>query len=352
MKASLGVNQLRGAAMKLAAFALTCGALLTPGQAIAFGPGGHQAVGAIADELLKGTRAGDEVRQILGTTLRTASVWADCVKGVDEEEFEYGARGKRRECAPYENDDSIALMEDFVRRNVGTCPMPANAESCHRQYHYTDVAIQRDRYALGLRGTSDHDIVAAINAMISVLQGKPAPAPFDIADKKEALRLLSHYVGDIHQPLHVGAVYLDGAGHLNDPDQGNFDPQTDTRGGNDLLLDHPAFNVKPRKLHSLWDTVTGSVVKMPVPASVRQQALAVAQTTGAVESWAVQWATESLVASKDAFNGLTYESLDHKAKLYFLALPDGYKRAAAEVVRKRAVEAGARLAQLLKVIWP
>lgn len=338
--------------MKVLAAVLGCLVLLAQHHANAFGPAGHQAVGAIADELLKGKRAGDEARKILGSSLRTASVWADCAKGVSEDDFEYGARGKRPECTAYENDDSIALMEDFVRRNVGTCPMPANAESCHRQYHYTDVAIQRDAYALGLKGTSDHDVVAAISAMIAVLQDKPAPAPFDIADKKEALRLLSHYVGDIHQPLHVGSVYLDGAGQLVDPDQGAFDPKTESTGGNDLLLDHPAFKVKPRKLHSLWDSVSGSVVKMPVPSAVIQQARAVPTTAGPIEGWSSKWATESLVSAKDAFKGLSYESLDHKAKLYFVTLPDGYRAASAAVLRKRAVEAGARLAQILEAIWP
>ncbi|WP_409362753.1 S1/P1 nuclease [Bradyrhizobium sp. CIR18] len=34
-------------------------------------------------------------------------------------------------------------------------------------------------------------------------------------DKKEALFVLSHLVGDLHQPLHVGAVYLDSAGHVS-----------------------------------------------------------------------------------------------------------------------------------------
>jgi len=42
----------------------------------AWAPGGHRAVGAIADELLKGGAAEVEVRSILGaTTLRQASVW-------------------------------------------------------------------------------------------------------------------------------------------------------------------------------------------------------------------------------------------------------------------------------------
>lgn len=310
-------------------------------------------MGAIADQLLQGAHAGQEARKILGTSLRTAAVWADCAKNVSEDDFEYGQKGKRVECAIYEKDDaSIELMEDYVRRNVGTCPMPANAESCHRQYHYTDVAIQRDAYSLGLKGTSDHDVVAAINAMIAVLQDKPAPAPFDIADKKEALRLLSHYVGDIHQPLHVGAIYLDKGGHEVDPDQGVFDPNTETTGGNDLLLDRPAPKIKPRQLHSLWNSLTGSVVKMPVPKAVQDDARAVQPTLGPLETWSAKWATESLIASKDAFNGLAYEPLDQKAKKYFVTLPDGYRATSAAVLRKRAVEAGARLAQVLNAIWP
>lgn len=339
--------------MKLATLVLFAAFLLLHGEARAFGAAGHQAVGAIADELLKGTHAADQARKILGTNLRTAAVWADCAKNVSEDDFKYGTKGERVECAIYEKDDaSVELMEEYVRRNVGTCPMPANAESCHRQYHYTDVAIQRDAYSLGLKGTSDHDVVAAINAMIAVLQGKPAPEPFDIADKKEALRLLSHYVGDIHQPLHVGAVYLDGAGNQVDPDQGVFDPKTETTGGNDLLLERPELVKKPRKLHSLWDSVTGAVVKMPVPDSVMTAARAVQPTTGPMDGWSAKWATESLLASKDAFRDLTYEPLDKKAKRYFVVLPDGYRATSASLLRQRAIEAGARLAQILEAIWP
>jgi hypothetical protein len=41
-------------------------------------------VGTIADSLITGTKAAKQVRDILGTNLRTASVWADCAKGVNE----------------------------------------------------------------------------------------------------------------------------------------------------------------------------------------------------------------------------------------------------------------------------
>src|SRR5205814_265690 len=51
--------------------------------------------------------------------------------------------------------------------------------------------------------------MSAINAAVTVLKGNPSPDPFKIKDKTEVLFLLSHFVGDVHQPLHVGAIYLD-----------------------------------------------------------------------------------------------------------------------------------------------
>ena len=77
-------------------------------------------------------------------------------------------------------------------------------------------------------------MVAAISAAVAVLQGKKAPAPFEIRDEREALRLIAHLVGDIHQPLHVASVYLDADGRPVDPDHDGSDPDSKTRGGNDL----------------------------------------------------------------------------------------------------------------------
>src|SRR5262245_49630744 len=127
---------------------------------LAFGPAGHMTVGTIADRLIAGTNAAKQVRNILGSNLRTASVWADCAKGVDPETFKYTGEGKFPECKVYENVGSEMMMEAFVRRNVGNCtPPPHNTDGCHKQYHYTDVAIERDAYKKGLVGTSDQDIV-------------------------------------------------------------------------------------------------------------------------------------------------------------------------------------------------
>jgi len=85
-------------------------------------------------------------------------------------------------------------------------------------------------------GTFPHDIVRAINAAVAVLQDKPAPAPFSIKDKKEAIFFLAHFLGDVHQPLHVGAVYLNPKGRLLNPDgKGGLNKASETHGGNSIL---------------------------------------------------------------------------------------------------------------------
>jgi hypothetical protein len=145
-------------------------------------------------------------------------------------------------------------MEDYVKRNWSTpdCSYRPQGfeQGCHNTYHFDDVAIQRSTYDRSDLGTNAHDVVAAINAMIAVLTDKAPPPPFAIRDKKEALLLLTHFVGDLHQPLHVGAVYLDpGSGALVDPDAAHaIDEKTETAGGN-------AISDENVNLHSEWDDI-------------------------------------------------------------------------------------------------
>jgi len=54
-----------------------------------------------------------------------------------------------------------------------------------------------------------------------------------------ALRLLLHYYGDIHQPLHSSTLYS------NDYKSGD-------RGGNDFILKN---RYSTKNLHALWDNV-------------------------------------------------------------------------------------------------
>ncbi|MCG2595587.1 S1/P1 nuclease [Ramlibacter sp. XY19] len=332
---------------------LAAAGLLAAAQAGAWNAAGHRAVGTIADRLIAGTPAAIEVRKILGSNLRTAAVWADCAKGVSTTTFQYQGAGAFPECAIYENPASQKQMEAFVRRNHANCTSPHNTESCHKQYHYTDVAIQRSEYRAGYVGTSEQDLVAAINAALAVLQDRAPAPPFHIAGKREALRLLAHYVGDIHQPLHVAAVYVDRQGKVVDPDEGSFDPRSETHGGNDLLLQVVQGGVpKTIKMHGDWDNVHGAVPWDQPPAAVLKQARAVAKTTGDLSTWSTAWATESLRLGAKAYAGLQYAP-ESPAHQHATTLPAGYAdEVRTPAQREQVVKAGARLAQLVRALWP
>jgi hypothetical protein len=128
--------------------------------------------------------------------LRVAATWADCAKDVTQSDggFVYKPDPKfHATCQIFETSEGIARMEDYVARNWDNCQRQPGDDPCHKAYHYTDVAIQHDHYELGFSGTSDRDVVAAINAAIAVLQGQLAPAPFSIKDEQEALLMLARH---------------------------------------------------------------------------------------------------------------------------------------------------------------
>ena len=318
----------------------------------AWGPDGHHTVGAIADRLIAGTNAEAQVKTLLGSlTLEQASVWADCAKGVDPgKDFAYTSAGKYPECAIYETPGGEAEMIAFVRRNDTNCPRVSGDESCHKQYHYTDEAIQRERYHLGDVGTRDFDVVAAITAAIHVLKGEPAPAPFDIKDKREALLLLAHYVGDIHQPLHVGAVYLDTQGDVVDPSQGRFDPATSTQGGNGITTVHVATNRRSENFHATWDAIPESLQSSYIDAAWLALARDVPPSQGAIDAWSTNWATETLAQARIAVEGLAFGAQTNGRRS--VPLNGRYDDSMTPIKKRQLTEAGARLAQTLRAIWP
>ncbi|HXM33088.1 MAG TPA: S1/P1 nuclease, partial [Chthoniobacterales bacterium] len=167
-----------------------------------------------------------------------------------------------------------------------------------------------------------------------------------------ALRLLVHYVGDIHQPLHVGAVYFG-------PNAQPANPNTTTgtkfaTGGNAI-----AFKGTPADLHTYWDTPTVS----------KAMADAHAQTPGAfaqiiianppqgwesgpfMSGWSVKWANEVIPISTVAHNKLSFSVNGQKWSAQTNDFP-GYNQWAAAQVRTEIARAGYRLAAILKKIWP
>ncbi|HEV7431723.1 MAG TPA: S1/P1 nuclease [Steroidobacteraceae bacterium] len=318
----------------------------------AWGPEAHQTIGAIADSLLVGSHAEKEVTKILGSEkLQTAALWADCVKGVsDTPPYKYHLNSRYRECDPFQQTEpGRQEMEDYVRRNSTPCHPERTGEACHRQYHYTDVAIEHVAYDRADVGTSDHDVVSVIEAAIAKLNGQPVPAPISFETKKEALRVLAHLVGDVHQPLHVGAIYLDAAGHEVDPDAGAYDPATRTRGGN--LLVHG----RSRKLHGEWDAIPRRLTVSQFLNGGVTLVKRVPVTTGPISGWPRAWASETVGVSRAAFSGLHFgierNSGTGRAEWPVIE-PANYATQRAALQKEQLVRAGARLAQVLEAVFP
>ena len=354
---------------------LAAAAVILPGlcgHALAWGYQGHELVGSIAEHLL-GKHAKQQVNEILGYkplrggshggfTLRDAGPWPDCVKSVKPEagafqpepgSFAYipDVLEYRIPCTPFENPQEEARMANYVARNWNNCKVNGKpADNCHSMYHYADVSVAHDHYDRTYEGTSDHDIVHAINAAIDVLEGMPTPAPFSIRDKKEALFLLVHFVGDIHQPLHVGAIYLDAQGKPVNPDARGADGTAlNTAGGNDLADEQT-------KLHTEWDAIP---LKFGTSASPEMigAAKAVPPTAGPIGGFAASWASDTIKQAQIAYAGLTFtpdKHFDPKKPKWWVHFKeaDAYRDKERALKRAQLAKAGARLAQLLNAIWP
>lgn len=331
-----------------AALALACAA----SAAFGWGATGHSEVGKIADELLKDhPKAAAQVRAILGPiSLEQAGPWADCLRSVSgpggaapfayAHSDQYGAP-----CVAFEGPELKGQMEDYVRRNWSNCASRAPG-GCHTQYHFLDVALQRQRYEDGLVGTNDYDIVKAIDAAIVVLRGGPSPAPFDFT-RRDALMMLVHLVGDLHQPLHVGSVFLDEQGRVVDPDSSDAERHraeraTLTNGGNSLVWTE---GTRQMNLHSAWDGVAPGDYSLDYARSFPA-------TTGPLETWAGSWATDTLIQARGVLSGLSFAAKSGNRWPMSFANRPRYDADRAALQRLQIEKAGARLAQVLVAIWP
>ena len=333
--------------------------LLLPQGASAWGPDGHRLVGSVADQMLT-ANAVAHVKALLGTGLREAGPWLDCVKSVkraSDGTLSYVTVDKYEEpCTPFANDHSA--MVDYVGRNWVDCVYPevpsvsANL-GCHNTYHFDDVAVQRDRFDRNYAGTSEHDLVAAINAAIAVLLDRPAPPPFDIRNKREALFMLAHLVGDLGQPLHVGALYLGPDGTLVDPDVTHtIDPTTETAGGNQIKDPASAEPDEANKnLHFAWDKTPAELGTTAPPALV-DMAKALPPETGAMEDWSAAWASDTVQQAKKALANLQFTQAGPKQWTVAFTNRADYFQKADDLKKQQLAKSGARLAAIVNKIWP
>lgn len=327
--------------------ALGASATMLALPALAWGPQGHQTVGGIADQLIAGTPAAKKVRAILGSNLQTASVWADCARSVESKagQWAYANPGTFKACAVYENKDSQAALVAFVKRNASRCGFMASHAQCrHKAWHFTDIPVQLKAYGTDLPGAAPNDLVQAVGASITVLQGGKPPAAFNIASQREALRLLAHFVGDLHQPLHVGSAYLGDDGKPLLPKDAHEAHDHDNAGGN-------AITLEKTNLHALWDDVPDKLAATLQSGALAKQARGLPPATGDMAAWPAAWATDTLHTAPQAFEGLKFGA---KAGAQWPATADepAYRQAREALQQAQLVKAGARLAQILTTLWP
>jgi hypothetical protein len=331
--------------LKKLALAATVACAFASSNAMAWGYNGHRIVGAIADQLLKGSKAEAQIRALLlpGESLESIAVWADNAKG------------------SYNGSVVTPEMTEYTTANPK-----------HQEYHYTDVPFQLDAYHEGGVGTADVDIVQTMKQAIAVLQGKTDPAsnPHNFT-RRQALLVLTHVAGDITQPLHVGAPYLDRNGAFAVPDtHAHLDgvQYVDLRGGNDLVLeDSTGPEKKTRALHSYWDsTLVDYAMKRISTRTPTEFAIAaikdkppVAPTAGDIATWPVQWANDTLQVSKRAYQGLVPGAMvmaparngGEARKNWVVAAPADYAVPASAIASEQLIKGGYRLAQVLQAVF-
>ncbi len=184
-------------------------------------------------------------------------------------------------------------------------------------WHY--VTIEDGETYSSSEHSHEGDVVSAITEMVKILKDQKASA----SDKQNALKFVVHFVGDVHQPLHVG--------------------RGDDRGGNEIRL---TFEGKTSNLHALWDSLM-----------IRKVAMDTAQYATYLES-------QSLVPEPYDLSGLRFsqiirECMDARNQVYdFRSLVDGpikleaaYFNKNLTLMNQQLLAGGKRLAALINEIY-
>lgn len=243
--------------------ALILSSAITP-SAVAWGPTGHRTVARIAERHLNPQAARAVTNLLAPEQLAFVATWADEIRSE---------------------------------------PDWAKAEAWHW------VTIPDAQTYDGKSRNPGGDVLEAISRFEKVVGDRTAPAP----ERTQALKWLTHLVGDLHQPLHVG--------------------RGDDHGGNDILV--LWFN-EPTNLHSVWDSklIEASALSFSELVEMLDH-----PTSAQVQEWQASgplgWARES-----QDLRGTCYEVGDRR--LSYRYVHDHWP-----TVQRRLLQAGVRLAGVL-----
>jgi hypothetical protein len=217
-------------------------------------------------------------------------------------------------------------------------------------WHFDDQPIMGDNSDGISPKYDDKNISTAMPAIYKYLTGGDVTgsAPIDTIKKHTksedeaksvALRLIIHYMGDIHQPLHCSDRYT--SGH----------PDGD-KGGNDFPL---KYHYTANELHAVWDTVVyqyHTSIKRPFTASTfaDQEKLAT-ELRDAFTFTRNQVNTIDFANFRDESFTIAQHVYDNIHEGKTEVLPQSYLDKYQAIAKRRASLAGHRLAYLIEQIF-
>ena len=242
---------------------------------------------------------------------------------IEKNNDDWGANGHRVVAQiAEENLSSVArelinkLLNGKTLVSVSTFADDIKSDPKYRKYnswHY--VNIDSDKNYGGLVPNKNGDIIKAIKKCILILKDKNQ----SINEKEFYLKLLVHFIGDIHQPLHVGRL--------------------EDRGGNDIKV---KWFGKPSNLHRVWDSeiinshqMSYSELSNDLPILKKNEIDKISNES------IIIWVKESQEISKQIYDDAILNS----------NLGYNYRYKYIDIVKMRLLKGGLRLASILNSIF-
>lgn len=240
----------------------------------AWGPEGHRIVAQIAQSKLT-PKAQSEIKILLnGKGLPEVANWADSIKGQREWAFT-------------------------------------------KPWHFVDIA-DGETYEHSHQ-SPDGDAIKAITQMVEVLKKRSA----SLLDRQQALMFIVHFVGDIHQPLHVG--------------------RPDDQGGNAVKI---VFQGQQTNLHALWDGGMIRAQKMSEADYVRYlETLGVKSLSYDIPEFPFSRVVQEDMALRDEI--YNFKPLGNAP----IRVSENYMRRNISAMNTQLLSGGKRLAQMLNMIF-
>ncbi len=233
-------------------------------NAFAWGVQGHKIIAQVAQTRLSAKALMEISKLIPKQTLPDICVWADQVRTTPEYKF--------------------------------TAP-----------WHYASVD-DNDTYERSIHNPAG-DVIVAITNQLEILKNAKNPQ----SQRVEALKFITHFMGDIHQPLHVGRI--------------------EDHGGNTIQVNYQG---RDTNLHALWDS-----------SFIEEQMLNVDKY---VDSIVAEDKNDTLVTKEFTLTQIATEDMSYRQFIYNYSgkiIDATYAKGAKEIVNARLKLGGARLAELL-----